>query len=124
MYARVVSHEKPAEPEPMDRAKAEEVARIMQALAAPSRVMILWRLSLGPASVSDLARTLELNPSAVSHQLRVLRLLRLVVGEREGRRVSYALHDPHVADMLEEAAFHTEHARLGLVDRPTGGTLQ
>jgi hypothetical protein len=50
---------------------------------------------------------------AASHQLRILRHLGLVVGERRGRSVIYALHDSHVADLLDQAVFHIEHLRLG-----------
>jgi DNA-binding transcriptional ArsR family regulator len=53
----------------------------------------------------------------VSHQLRVLRHLGLVIGERRGRRVVYALHDSHVADLLDQAVFHIEHVRLGYAER-------
>ena len=55
--------------------------------------------------------------SAVSHQLRVLRHLGLVVGERRGRSVVYSLHDDHVAVLLDEAVYHVEHVRLGLAGR-------
>lgn len=52
--------------------------------------------------------------SAVSHQLRLLRHLGLVTGQRDGRRVGYELHDDHVAELLERVASHVEHVRLGL----------
>lgn len=55
--------------------------------------------------------------SAVSHQLRLLRHLGLVVGRREGRRAHYALHDVHVAVLLDEAIGHVEHLRLGSAGR-------
>jgi DNA-binding transcriptional ArsR family regulator len=55
--------------------------------------------------------------SAVSHQLRLMRHLGLVVGRREGRRVIYALHDDHVAEMLEQVVSHVDHVRLGLAGR-------
>ena len=51
--------------------------------------------------------------SAVSHQLRSLRQLRLVVGERRGKQVFYALHDSHVAELLDQAVFHVQHLTLG-----------
>jgi DNA-binding transcriptional ArsR family regulator len=54
--------------------------------------------------------------SAVSHQLRLLKHLGLVVGTRRGRRIFYALHDKHVGVLLEEAIYHVEHLRLGFVD--------
>ncbi len=55
--------------------------------------------------------------SAVSHQLRVLRHLRLVIGERNGRSVLYALHDSHVGVLLEEATNHVAHLRLDYPER-------
>ena len=89
----------------------------MHALATPSRVRILVRLRESPCSVGDLAVAVAMEQSAVSHQLRILRHLGLVVGERRGRQTVYALHDSHVADLLDQAVFHVEHLRLGLVER-------
>jgi ArsR family transcriptional regulator, nickel/cobalt-responsive transcriptional repressor len=106
-----------ARPAVVDLATARQVAETMQALATPSRVRILARLRDGPCRVSDLAAAVEMEGSAVSHQLRVLRQLGLVVGDRTGRSVVYTLHDSHVADLLDQAIFHVEHLRLGLVDR-------
>ena len=85
----------------------------MHALATPSRVRILAHLREGQAAVAELAEAVDMEPSAVSHQLRTLRHLGLVIGERVGRQVIYALHDDHVATLLDEAVFHTEHLRLG-----------
>ena len=98
---------------------ARSVAESMQALATPSRVRILSRLGAGPCSVGELAREVEMEQSAVSQQLRVLRHLGLVVGDRDGRQVIYALHDEHVRALLSEAVSHTEHLRLGLAATPT-----
>jgi ArsR family transcriptional regulator, nickel/cobalt-responsive transcriptional repressor len=97
---------------------ASSVAEMMRALAAPSRVRILSRLGAGPCSVGELAREVGMEQSAVSQQLRVLRHLGLVVGEREGRHIIYALYDEHVRALLSEAISHTEHLRLGLAARP------
>jgi DNA-binding transcriptional ArsR family regulator len=97
---------------------ARSVAETMQALATPSRVRILSRLGAGACSVGELASDLEMAQPAVSQQLRVLRHLGLVVGERDGRQVIYALHDEHVRSLLSEAVSHTEHLRLGLAARP------
>jgi len=102
---------------PLDAATAAQVAETMQALAAPSRVRILGRLREGSCSVNELAQAVGMESSAVSHQLRLLRHLGLVVGERRGRQVVYGLHDSHVAVLLAEATYHVEHLRLGLTDR-------
>jgi DNA-binding transcriptional ArsR family regulator len=101
----------------LDAATAADVAEAMRALAAPSRVRILAELSERARSVGELASAVEMEQSAVSHQLRLLRHLGLVVGERHGKRIVYALHDSHVAVLLAEATYHVEHLRLGLIDR-------
>jgi DNA-binding transcriptional ArsR family regulator len=98
---------------------ARSVAETMQALAAPSRVRILSRLGVGACSVGELARDLGMAQPAVSQQLRVLRHLGLVVGERDGRQTIYGLHNDHVRSLLTEAISHTEHLRLGLAVRPS-----
>ena len=98
----------------LDPRFAAVVAETMQALATPSRLRILGRLSSGPCSVNDLADAVGMESSAVSHQLRLLRHLGLVVGHRDGRRVVYDLYDDHVGELLEQAISHVEHVRAGL----------
>lgn len=97
----------------MDGPLARAVADRMQVLASPSRVWILSRLKDGPCSVGELADAVSMEASAVSHQLRQLRHLGLVVGERRGKQVIYGLHDQHVAELLDQAVFHVEHVRTG-----------
>lgn len=100
----------------IDAETAREVAEVMHALSTPSRVRILGRLREGACSVTDLADAVGMEQSAVSQQLRVLRHLRLVVGERNGRNVVYALHDTHLGVLLEEATNHVAHLRLDYSD--------
>jgi DNA-binding transcriptional ArsR family regulator len=100
----------------LDPDDAVTVAATLQALATPSRLLILTRLRHGPCAVGDLAETVGMEQSAVSHQLRLLRALGLVVGTREGRRIVYSLYDNHVAMLLDEAIYHVEHLRLGMHD--------
>ena len=108
-----MSHASQHSAEPLTREVAHEVAGVMQALATPSRLLILDRLRRGPSSVGDLSRAVSMEQSAVSHQLRILRPLGLVVSERRGRQIFYDLHDPHVGDLLQEAIGHAEHLGLG-----------
>jgi DNA-binding transcriptional ArsR family regulator len=100
-------------PPVIDAALARTVAERMQMLATPSRVQILGRLKHGPCSVGTLAGDVGMEASAVSHQLRSLRQLGLVVGERRGKQVIYGLHDSHVAELLDQAIFHVQHLTLG-----------
>ncbi|QDN74612.1 winged helix-turn-helix transcriptional regulator [Streptomyces sp. S1A1-7] len=87
-----------------------------QALATPSRLLILSRLREGPCAATELATEVGTEQSVCSHQLRLLRNLGLVVGRRQGRSVIYALYDNHVAELLDQAVYHIEHQRLGLSD--------
>ena len=102
----------------LDMTSAKAVAATLQALATPSRLLILGRLRDGSATVGELAKTVQMEQSAVSQQLRVLRNLGLVDGVRQGRSIVYSLYDNHVAQLLDEAIYHAEHLRLGAPDRP------
>ncbi|MER5357610.1 metalloregulator ArsR/SmtB family transcription factor [Streptomyces sp. NPDC002785] len=104
--------------ERLDAVGAADVAATLQALATPSRLRILARLQEGPCPATELADAVGMEQSACSHQLRLLRNLGLVTGERRGRSVIYALYDNHVAELLDQALFHVEHLRLGLHDTP------
>jgi len=100
-----------------DSAFARTAAESVQALSAPSRLRILARLHAGRASVNEIAESVAMESSAVSHQLRLLRFLGLVTGRRDGRQVVYELYDDHVAELLEQVVSHVEHLRLGLAGR-------
>jgi DNA-binding transcriptional ArsR family regulator len=104
----------------LDPETARLVADAMQALSAPSRLLILGRLRESPCSVGELADAVGMEQSAVSHQLRLLRHLSLVRSHRDGRKVVYALHDSHVGDLLEQAIYHVEHLRLASVQSQHG----
>ena len=98
-------------PSQLDHEFTHALADTMQALATPSRLRILGRLHAGPCPVNELADAVGMEASAVSHQLRLLRHLGLVVGRRDGRQVVYDLHDEHVGELLEQAISHVEHLR-------------
>ncbi|MFF0130355.1 ArsR/SmtB family transcription factor [Streptomyces mirabilis] len=110
--------------ERLETVGATDVAATLQALATPSRLRILARLQEGPCAATELADAVGMEQSACSHQLRLLRNLGLVTGERRGRSVIYALYDNHVAELLEQALFHVEHLRLGLRDAPAVATAE
>src|SRR6476661_7174453 len=102
---------------PLDGAAAKSVAETLQALATPSRLLILDTLQHGPSTVGDLATAVGMEQSAVSHQLRLLRHLGLVEGTRSGRHIVYSLYDNHVSALIDQAVFHAEHVHLGTADR-------
>jgi ArsR family transcriptional regulator, nickel/cobalt-responsive transcriptional repressor len=103
---------------PVTPGLAEQVAEAMQALATPSRVMILAQLRERPQSVSELVSAVGMQQSAVSHQLKLLRDRGLVSGERQGRRVVYSLYDHHVAWLIDQAVGHARHLALGPAAHP------
>src|SRR5437763_15707322 len=96
----------------LDAASAAKVATTLQALATPSRLLILARLREGALPATELAAEVGMEQSACSHQLRLLRNLGLVVGERRGRSVVYPLYDAHVVALLDQAIHHVEHLHL------------
>ena len=105
-----------ASPPIPDLTAAGKIAETLQALASPNRLRILARLRQSPCSVTELSAGVEMGQPAVSHQLRLLRNLGLVAGERSGRNIVYRLYDSHVAALLDEALYHIEHLRLGVSD--------
>src|SRR3984893_12050689 len=102
----------------LDADAAAHVATTLQALATPSRLLILTELRQGPRPVTELAAAVGMEQSAVSHQLRLLRNLGLVTGTRSGKSIVYCLYDDHVAMLLDQAVYHIEHLRLGIPDAP------
>ena len=85
------------------------LADIFKALGDPTRVKILHALSQEELCVCDLAEVLEMQQSAVSHQLRILRNLRLVKHRKEGKMVFYSLDDEHIINLFAEGLAHIRH---------------
>jgi DNA-binding transcriptional ArsR family regulator len=86
------------------------LADTFSALGDPTRVRILDALSHGELCVCDLAAVLSLSQSAVSHQLRLLRGLRLVKPRRDGRVVFYSLDDQHIIAIFKQTLQHVEES--------------
>jgi DNA-binding transcriptional ArsR family regulator len=86
----------------------EALAETFRVLGDPTRVRILDALSAGELCVCDIASFAGISESAVSHQLRLLRSMRLVRARRAGRLVFYALDDHHIIELLRQALTHVE----------------
>lgn len=82
------------------------LAETFRVLGDPTRVRILQALSLEELCVCDIASLLATTKSAVSHQLRLLRSLRIVKFRKDGRIVYYSLDDSHVGNLLREGLSH------------------
>lgn len=87
------------------------LADTFKLLGDGTRVRILDALSKSELCVCDLATLLSLSESAVSHQLRLLRGMRLVRSRRAGRMVFYALDDQHILRLFEQGLEHVEEAQ-------------
>jgi ArsR family transcriptional regulator, lead/cadmium/zinc/bismuth-responsive transcriptional repressor len=88
---------------------AAELARTFKALSDPTRVRLISALLNQELCVYDLAAVLGMAQSAVSHQLRTLRDLRLVKSRRTGREIFYTLDDDHIRDLFQLAYHHIQH---------------
>jgi len=86
----------------------EEMGRLFKAMADPTRLRMLLALQGGEMCVCDLAACLQISESATSHQLRLLRQLKLVSNRRQGPVLYYRLTDHHIDQLISLAL---EHAR-------------
>jgi DNA-binding transcriptional ArsR family regulator len=92
----------------VERDTASDVADLFRVLADPTRVIILHALSMASLCNCDLASILGVSESAVSHQMRELRLMKLVTAERRGRMVYYSLSDTHVRHVFQDTLRHVQ----------------
>ncbi len=84
------------------------LAETFKVLGDPTRMKIIFALSLEELCVCDIANLLGTTKSAVSHQLRVLRNMRLVKYRKDGKMVYYSLDDGHINHLIEEGLRHVE----------------
>ncbi len=88
--------------------QAQRMSEFMGFLADPNRLRILSLLTSQEMCVGDLAIALDITESAVSHQLRTLRAIRLVSFRKQGRHVFYYLQDHHVLDFYQAVVEHLD----------------
>ena len=86
--------------------KAQRMAEFFGTLGDPNRWRILSALASGERRVGDLAASVDMTESAVSHQLRILRSHRLVKYRRQGRNVYYSMADKHIETLYKDVAEH------------------
>ena len=82
---------------------------LYKAFSDPTRVKILWALHCHEMCVCDLAALLDMTKSAISHQLKTLRMGNLVKFQKQGKVVYYSLADDHVKDIFEKGFEHIRH---------------
>ena len=92
--------------ERLNEVDARAVADVFRILSDPTRVRLLNALKDSELCTSELATLVGLSGSAISHQMRDMRLMRLVSTRRQGRNVYYSLLDHHVRHLLEDTLKH------------------
>jgi DNA-binding transcriptional ArsR family regulator len=86
--------------------KLFELSNLFKVISDPTRIRILYALEKQELCVCDIAVILDMTQSAISHQLKVLRLSRLVLSRKEGKTVFYRLSDEHVQKLFRQALDH------------------
>jgi DNA-binding transcriptional ArsR family regulator len=109
--------------EMLPEAGFRELAAIFAAMGDPTRVKLLFALSRDELCVCDLAALLGITVSAVSHQLRLLRDLRVVKHRRAGRQVYYSLDDDHVVTLLQQGIDHLGERQMLVSEGRTAAAL-
>lgn len=85
---------------------AIQVAELFRAMGDPNRMRIISLLLNHELCVHQIAATLDMSQSAVSHQMRALRQMHLVRGRKDGRHVYYTLVDDHVRQLFDTGVEH------------------
>lgn len=85
------------------------MADLFKAFSDPTRLRIIHALHQSELCVCDISAVLQLSQSAVSHQLRYLRNLKLVKRRKEGKMMYYSLEDEHITNLFAQGLEHIEH---------------
>jgi len=91
-----------------DEDELYDLAELFKVFGDSTRIRILFVLFGSEVCVCDLAETLNMTQSAVSHQLKILKQAKLVTGRREGKSVIYSLADEHVRTIIDQGREHIE----------------
>ena len=106
------SSDRTAYPPALELVKAQRMADFFGLLGDPNRLRIISLLADTELCVGDLAIALDMSDSAVSHQLKTLRALRLVKHRKQGRHVFYQLLDRHVFDLYNTVLEHLDETAI------------
>jgi DNA-binding transcriptional ArsR family regulator len=93
-----------------NQAHIEDLSETFRVLGDPTRLKIVIVLAKTELCTLDISKVLDVSESAVSHQLRLLKTLRLVKQRKEGKMVFYSLDDEHIEDLIRVAARHVSEA--------------
>ncbi|RSU08012.1 transcriptional regulator [Vagococcus entomophilus] len=88
-----------------------QTSQLFKVLGDPTRLQILLLLSEEETNVGNIAKQLGMEQSAVSHQLKLLRLNHVIKSRKDGKSVHYSLDDQHVLDILSQTIQHISHSK-------------
>ena len=97
---------KPSSTSPLTNESIQEVSKIFKIISDPTRLSILFLLQKEELSVGNIAQSLSMEQSAISHQLKTLKSSRLVKSKRVGKKMIYSLDDLHIFSILEQVLTH------------------
>lgn len=100
-------------PAQLSNSNVDNLAQSFKALSDPTRIRILTNLTRRELCVCDIAEILGMTQSAVSHQLRTLRMQRIVKNRRDGNTVYYTCDDAHIVGLLQMGIDHVTHVYHG-----------
>ena len=92
----------------IDEEELLDLAELFKMFADSTRIKILYDLFGGEKNVSEICEDIEMNQSAVSHQLKLLKSAKLVKYRREGKTIIYSLADDHVKTIIAMGKDHIE----------------
>lgn len=98
----------------LDDGQTVELAEMFRLMGDASRLKIVLSCLSGPVSVGKIAERVGLSASLVSHHLRLLRAVRLLRAERQGKQVFYEVADEHISCVIADMVAHVgEPSRYG-----------
>ncbi len=86
------------------------ISSVFKILGDPTRINLVWALDRREMCVCDLAATLGMTKSAISHQLKTMKDFHVVKSRREGKNIFYSLDDEHITEIIELAKLHVSHS--------------
>ena len=89
-----------------EKEKIQRASELFKSIGDPTRLEILCLLLKGERQVGELAKALDHTQSAISHQLRLLRNLKIVRSQRKGKFINYSLDDSHIEELIRVAFTH------------------
>ena len=92
----------------LDETIEQDVAQLFKAFSNPTRIKILFALKNQTLTVSEITQLLNMSQSAISHQLKELKMARLVTYQKHGREMIYQLDDDHIHQIFDMAIEHVK----------------